>query len=132
MHSNFLYIFVKSVPQELARHRTARLTLISRRGPRRRRRYPFSQKGRRYERRQNGSRQRLGGTRLPAADDADDETYFEKRHLANYDPLFSVTPDEARILIAMAREAINLFQDASEKQRVAFLTLLLFNLRKHI
>ena len=52
--------------------------------------------------------------------------------MANYDPLFSVTPDEARILIAMAREAINLFQDASEKQRVAFLTLLLFNLRKHI
>jgi hypothetical protein len=40
--------------------------------------------------------------------------------------------DEARILIAMAREAVNLFQDASEKQRVAFLTLLLFNLRKQV
>jgi hypothetical protein len=57
-------------------------------------------------------------------------TLQEKRHLADYDPSFTITLDEARILIAMGREAIKLFQDASEKQRVAFLTLLLFNLRK--
>ena len=54
----------------------------------------------------------------------------ELRHSADYDPSFNVAPDEARIAIKVAREAVRLFQGASEKQRVAFLTLLLFDLRK--
>jgi len=54
----------------------------------------------------------------------------EVRHAADYDPSFDIKLDVARIWISTAREAVSLFQGAEEKQRVAFLTLLLFNLRK--
>jgi hypothetical protein len=54
----------------------------------------------------------------------------ELRHSADYDPEFSTTVDEARIRIDEARQAVNLFRNASEAQRVAFLTLLFFNIRQ--
>jgi hypothetical protein len=56
----------------------------------------------------------------------------EIRHGADYDPSFSMTGDEAKIRIAEARRAIELFRGAEEKQRVAFLTLLLFNIRQAV
>jgi hypothetical protein len=54
----------------------------------------------------------------------------EKRHTADYDPSFDMEPDEVKIWIDTARRAVSLFQSATERQRVTFLTLLLFNLRK--
>ena len=54
----------------------------------------------------------------------------EARHSSDYDPSFGIKPDEAKVLISMAREAVTLFQNASDRQQVAFMTLLLFNLRK--
>jgi hypothetical protein len=54
----------------------------------------------------------------------------ENRHEADYSPRFSTTPDETRIIISTARDAITLFQSASDTQRLTFLTLLLFNLKK--
>jgi hypothetical protein len=40
------------------------------------------------------------------------------------------TVDEVRIRIAEARQAVTLFRNASDAQRVAFLTLLFFNIRQ--
>jgi hypothetical protein len=57
-------------------------------------------------------------------------TLQEKRHEADYDPSFEMKVDEVKIWIATARQAVGLFEHATERQRVAFLTLLLFNLRK--
>jgi hypothetical protein len=54
----------------------------------------------------------------------------ELRHSADYDPAFSITADEVRIRIDEARQAVKLFRAATEVQRVAFLTLLLFDIRK--
>jgi uncharacterized protein (UPF0332 family) len=54
----------------------------------------------------------------------------ELRHSADYDPEFSTTGDEVRIRIDQARQAVNLFQNASDAQRVTFLALLFFNIRQ--
>jgi hypothetical protein len=54
----------------------------------------------------------------------------ELRHSADYDPEFTTTVEEVRIRIDEAREAANLFRNASDAQRVAFLTLLFFNIRE--
>jgi hypothetical protein len=54
----------------------------------------------------------------------------ELRHSADYDPSFSITADEAGIRIDEAREAVKLFRGATDAQRVAFLTLLMFNIRQ--
>ena len=54
----------------------------------------------------------------------------ELRHSADYDPSFSITADEAKFRIDEARKAVKLFQGATDAQRVAFLTLLMFNIRQ--
>jgi hypothetical protein len=54
----------------------------------------------------------------------------EARHSSDYDPSFDIKPDEARAWISTAREAVTLFQSGTDRQQVAFMTLLLFNLRK--
>jgi uncharacterized protein (UPF0332 family) len=54
----------------------------------------------------------------------------ELRHSADYDPSFSITVDEAKFRIDEARKAVKLFQEATDVQRVAFLTLLMFNIRQ--
>ncbi len=54
------------------------------------------------------------------------------RHRADYDPSFSINADEVKIRIAEARRAVELFRGAEEKQRAAFLALLLFNIRQTV
>jgi hypothetical protein len=54
------------------------------------------------------------------------------REQADYNPSFSITAEEAKIRIAEARAAIKLFRGTEEKQRVAFLALLLFNIRQTV
>jgi hypothetical protein len=54
------------------------------------------------------------------------------RHQADYVPSFSITADEVKIRVAEARRAVELFRGAEEKQRAAFLTLLLFNIRQTV
>ena len=54
------------------------------------------------------------------------------RQQADYDPSFSIAADEVRIRIAEARRAAELFLGAEEKQRAAFLALLLFNIRQTV
>jgi hypothetical protein len=54
------------------------------------------------------------------------------RHRADYDPSFSIKADEVKIRIAEARHAVDLFRGAEEKQRAAFLALLLFNIRQTV
>jgi hypothetical protein len=54
----------------------------------------------------------------------------ENRHSADYDPSFPVTPDSARILVERACDTIRLFETATEQQRIAFLTLLFFDIRQ--
>jgi hypothetical protein len=53
----------------------------------------------------------------------------ELRNLAEYDPSRDITPDEARVAISDARQAITWFQQGAKEQREAFLTLLLFKSR---
>ena len=62
-------------------------------------------------------------------------TLAELQHLreqADYNPSFSITADEAEIRIAEARSAVELFRSTEERQRVAFLALLLFNIRQTV
>ncbi len=54
----------------------------------------------------------------------------ELRHSADYNPEFTTTVEEVRIRIDEARKAVSSFRRASEAQRVAFLTLLFFNIRE--
>lgn len=54
----------------------------------------------------------------------------ERRHSADYSPDFSTTAADARIIVRLARGAIAVFDAADERERVAFLALLLFNLRR--
>lgn len=53
----------------------------------------------------------------------------ELRNLADYDPSRDFTPDEARVAISDARQAIVWFQQGTTEQQEAFLTLLLFKSR---
>ena len=50
----------------------------------------------------------------------------EKRHAADYDPLFRVRTSEASLLVKAARDALDRFRKASKPGRKVFLTLLLF------
>jgi hypothetical protein len=54
---------------------------------------------------------------------------YELRNLADYDPSRDFTPDEARVAISDARQAIKWFQQRTAEQQQAFLTLLLFRSR---
>ena len=54
---------------------------------------------------------------------------YELRNLADYDPSRDFTPDEARVAISEARQAIKWFQEGTAEQRQAFLILLLFRSR---
>jgi uncharacterized protein (UPF0332 family) len=53
----------------------------------------------------------------------------EKRHSADYDPLFRVTPSDAVLAISTARAALSRFQVATPDQQAALLSLLLFRPR---
>jgi uncharacterized protein (UPF0332 family) len=53
----------------------------------------------------------------------------ELRNLADYDPSRDFTPDEARVAVSEARQAIKWFQQGIAEQQEAFLTLLLFRSR---
>ena len=53
----------------------------------------------------------------------------ELRNLADYDPSRDFTPDEAKVTISNAREAIKWFQQGTNEQKEAFLTQLLFRSR---
>jgi hypothetical protein len=50
----------------------------------------------------------------------------EKRHLADYDPLFPVTKSDALLTISTARTAITRFGSAPTEEQEAFLSLLTF------
>jgi hypothetical protein len=50
----------------------------------------------------------------------------EKRHSADYDVMTRMNRSDAAVAIATARAALNRFVTASEPQRSAFLSLLLF------
>jgi hypothetical protein len=54
----------------------------------------------------------------------------EKRHLADYDPLFRTTAADAALDISKARAALARFRRASRVQRRAFLSLLVFSPRQ--
>lgn len=53
----------------------------------------------------------------------------EKRHLADYDPLFRVGTSEAVLAVATGRAALVRFRNANRAQRKAFLSLLVFSPR---
>ena len=53
----------------------------------------------------------------------------ELRNLADYDPSRTFTPDEARVAISEARQAIMWFRRGSKEQQESFLTALLFKPR---
>jgi len=50
----------------------------------------------------------------------------EKRHCADYDPLFLPRESDTRLIIRAAHSAISQFQDAPAEERTRFLSLLLF------
>jgi hypothetical protein len=50
----------------------------------------------------------------------------EKRHSADYDPLFKAFRSDTMLAIDTARSAITLFQNAPAEERTQFLSLLLF------
>lgn len=50
----------------------------------------------------------------------------EKRHLADYDPLFSVRISEAVLAVATSRAAVARFRNAPRLRRKAFLSLVVF------
>jgi uncharacterized protein (UPF0332 family) len=50
----------------------------------------------------------------------------EKRHLADYDPLFRVTKSEAVLAVETGRTALVRFRNANRTQRKAFVSLVLF------
>jgi hypothetical protein len=54
---------------------------------------------------------------------------YELRNLADYDPSRNFTPDEAKLAISDARQAITWFQQGTKEQQEVFLTLLLFKSR---
>jgi hypothetical protein len=54
----------------------------------------------------------------------------EKRHSADYDPLFKTTISDTILTIAAARTAISQFEDAPAEGRAYFLSLLLFPPRR--
>jgi hypothetical protein len=49
-----------------------------------------------------------------------------RRHSADYDPMTTFSPSEARLVIRTARRALTLFKMAGPQSRNVFLTLLLF------
>ncbi|MFQ5774728.1 MAG: hypothetical protein ACE5GS_09440 [Kiloniellaceae bacterium] len=53
----------------------------------------------------------------------------EKRHLADYDPLFRVNTSDAVLAVATARTALSRFSNANRASRKAFLSLLVFSPR---
>ena len=53
----------------------------------------------------------------------------ELRHEADYDPLFRIDAEEAKLVLKQARTAVDLFRESSEAQQKAFLFLLLFKPR---
>lgn len=53
----------------------------------------------------------------------------EKRHLADYDPLFRVGMSDAVLAVATGRTAMARFQNANRPRRKAFLSLLVFSPR---
>jgi hypothetical protein len=50
----------------------------------------------------------------------------EKRHIADYDPSVRVRTLDAKLAVSSARAALARFRDASDAEREAFLSLLLF------
>jgi hypothetical protein len=54
----------------------------------------------------------------------------EKRHSADYDPFIRVKSSDAILAVSTARAAKQRFESAEEVDRIAFLTLLLFPLRR--
>ena len=50
----------------------------------------------------------------------------EKRHSADYDPLFKAIRSDALLTVEAARSAIGLFEAAPQEERALFLSLLLF------
>ena len=55
--------------------------------------------------------------------------FYELRTLADYDPSRNFSPQEVRLAISDARQAITWFQAGTQEQREAFLTQLLFKSR---
>lgn len=53
----------------------------------------------------------------------------EKRHLADYDPLFRVTKSEAVLAVETGRTALARFKNANRVLRKTFLSLAVFSLR---
>ena len=53
----------------------------------------------------------------------------EKRHLADYDPLFRVRMSDAVLTVATGRTALDRFRNANRTSRKAFLSLLVFSPR---
>lgn len=53
----------------------------------------------------------------------------EKRHLADYDPLFRVSMSDAVLVVATGRAALERFRNASRTQRKTFISLLAFSPR---
>jgi hypothetical protein len=53
----------------------------------------------------------------------------EKRHLADYDPLYRVTMSDAVLAVAKGRTALDRFRRANLTRRKAFLSLLVFSPR---
>jgi hypothetical protein len=51
------------------------------------------------------------------------------RYEADYDPLFSIEVQEAKLKLDLARAAVDIFQQSTDTQRKAFLFLLLFRPR---
>jgi hypothetical protein len=54
----------------------------------------------------------------------------EKRHSADYDPLFRVVTSEALLALRAAERALDRLRNANSAEREAYLTLLLFQPRK--
>jgi hypothetical protein len=55
----------------------------------------------------------------------------EKRHAADYDPSLNVTRSEVRATVAASQTAFAHFESAPAEERVAFLSLLLFQPRQN-
>ena len=53
----------------------------------------------------------------------------EKRHLADYDPLFRARVSDAVLAVATGRSALNRFRSASNPRRRAFVSLVVFTPR---
>jgi uncharacterized protein (UPF0332 family) len=53
----------------------------------------------------------------------------EKRHAADYDPMICMNKSDAALAISTARAALGRLERASEPERLAFLSLLLFSPR---